>query len=65
MIYLDDKEIVIKYYEAILLLEEHLILIKMNCYQLKLLGHHFMIHYLSHEEIHVRGIMKEVIFIYD
>lgn len=64
MIYLDQSKIVIKQYESIITLETHCILLKMSKCMLKMIGDDFIVVYLSREEIHVRGVMKEVKFIY-
>lgn len=65
MIYLDEHKVVIKHYKNIILYEPYCLQIKMEQYILKVIGENFMIIYLSKEEIHARGKVKEVKWIYE
>lgn len=62
MIYLDQNKIVIKQYEKIILLETNCIILSMKNNLLKLYGTNFLVLYLSKEEIHIKGKIKEVKF---
>lgn len=62
MIILDHNNISIKYYETIVLLDNHVIEVKMNDAYVKILGKDLQVSYYSNNEIIVHGEYKSITF---
>lgn len=62
MIILDHNNISIKYYETIVLLDNHVIEVKMKEAYVKILGKDLQVSYYSNNEIIVHGEYKSITF---
>lgn len=62
MIILDHNNISIKYYETIVLLDNHVIEVKMKDAYVKILGKDLQVSYYSNNEIIVHGEYKSITF---
>lgn len=65
MLYVNQNKIVVKQYKNILTLETTCIQLIMPTYKLKIIGENFIVMYLSQNEMHICGKMKDVHFIYE
>lgn len=63
MLLVDKKEIYIKDYEKILLMEDNILRVMMQGFSLSIEGRHFEILYLDHYEIHLCGEIQVIRYV--
>ena len=63
MLLVDQKDIYIKDYEKIILMEENFLHVIMQGFSLSVEGQHLEIQYLDHNEIHLSGEIKVIRYV--